>query len=239
MFCTNCGQQIPVDAHFCQKCGKAVNTNRGQEVLNIEEIRSSRVTFNNSGLAIEFTVGIGILFLMYLFGEIVTYRSVFERGAIGANMGSFVCYGVLFGFAVRTVPATNRSRKAVIEQGLGGALTGGVAATIVYVLLYKAIEGHQEVLTFIGYLLFTLSLPLAKSIKLSLGLNGFRYSGVCAIKKNFKIGFISGLIGLGLAMMMEAARINSSIYGLLGIIGFLNYFCLTNLGKPKQHKLLQ
>ncbi len=234
MYCMYCGEQIFDTDQFCHKCGKAVNDNQKQSILPIEKSESNQNKLNNN-LFIEIAVGSGLFLLMCVFGELVTYSNVYDRGTIIENIGSFIWYGVLFGFAVRAVPIISTSRKDIIESGVGGAFIGLVVATITYSLLYIAIEGGRGILLALGIVLFTVPLPLASSIEISFGKNGIKYTGIVNIKKNLLVGLLAGLFGWVLAMIMEAARLNLSMYGILGIIGFVNYLCLIRFGGPK-HK---
>lgn len=234
MFCTNCGQKIMAEAKFCPKCGNAI-VNEEQRVNDISKTdtkmkQDDSAKAYNSLIAIHVAMGLGALLIMYIIGEGVVYPNKYYRGALLGNMGAFACYGIIFGFIIQAIPDLSKmSRRDAVERGIGGTLIGGIAAILVYGSLY--IAGQQGFLLVLGMILFTMPLPLAKSIKLSLGVNGVIYYGTEGIGRNLLVGFISGLVGVGVAIMLGAARIDLTMYAILGIIGCINYFSLVKFGK--------
>lgn len=228
MFCVYCGQQIPETTRFCQRCGKPIT--------NIDEVSKldakTSIAKDDKAVLKHLALGVGVLILMYLIGESVVYPNKYSRGAIIGSFGAFPCYGILFGFALHVGSYRNmQSLRMKIERGIGGALLGAVTIVIIGWLITIAIEVKQVFLLIITGVLFMLHLPLVKSIKLSIGKNGVIFGGFENLKANLIMGSSFGLVGLGLGLVVQAAKPSFTAYSILGLIGFLNYICLINFEK--------
>lgn len=243
-YCIYCGQQLPDDAFFCQKCGKATKQAKKELTNQLEEsactiqgskevsiISAPLVKFNPA--LVEVAVGVAALVIMIMFGAISSYPNVYVMWAVDYNTAVLFWYAIFYGFAIQaTSTLRQEDGKIDVKRGIGGAISGLLVSIPGYLLYFIGNTGGNHIPPMLWLLVASLIIPIAKSVQFAVGSN-FRFIGISELKRNLTVGIVSGIVGFIVVLTIDALFRHSNLYTAFGAFGFVSYLLMLQFAKPK------